>query len=73
MSTQRIPDSLRAELDATGIPWQITQKARHRGVVLGGKLVGILPMNPRLSKAMGDRAYMNLLGQIRRAAREMNP
>jgi len=71
MSALRIPDNLRAELDATGLPWEITAKSRHRAVVPAGRLVGILPMNPRLSKSVGDRSYMNLLGQIRRAAKEL--
>jgi len=60
---------IRAELDATGLPWELVPGKRHVHVRLNDKLVGILPRGKH--SAADRRPVLNLRSQIRRAAREM--
>jgi hypothetical protein len=52
-------------LNSTGLPWHIDYSGRHRKIILDGHLVGILTrgIHPH------DRTELNLVSQIRRAAR----
>lgn len=61
---------IRAELEATGLPWDLVPGKRHVHVRLNDKLVGILPRGKQPSA--DRRPMLNLRSQIRRAAREMN-
>jgi hypothetical protein len=66
----RLDEDVRAALEATGLPWIVKIGGRHRKVILAGRMVGILPIASNGGEPM-SRARMNLLAQIRRAAREV--
>lgn len=61
------PDIIKA-LEATGRPYEIVKGSRHQKLKLDGNLVGIMPL-----KGFGNdrdkRAMLNVLAQIKRAAR----
>ena len=65
---RNLPREIEQELDATGLPWEITLGRKHYQVRLGGKLVGILPRGPL--KESNHRAIKNLRAHIRRASKQ---
>lgn len=68
----RIDPRIRAALDATGAPWEIREGARHHHVIVAGRLAGILPKGNTRFDPTG-RAALNLIAQVRRAARGQKP
>lgn len=61
---------IRADLDATGLPYTLERGTRHLKIKLCGYLVGIIPMKGRDN--VGDcRSYLNDRSQIRRKAKEL--
>lgn len=61
---------MRADLEATGLPYTIETGSRHRKIKILGHLVGILPMKGVDNR--GDRrAYLNVRAQIRRKVKEL--
>ena len=61
---------IRADLDATGLPYALERGTRHLKIKLMGHLVGIIPMKGRDN--VGDRrTYLNVRAQIRRKAKEL--
>lgn len=62
-------ESIRPELDRTGLPWQIVDGRRHKKIILAGRLVGILPLCDKGSLGRNRRTALNIRSQIRRAAR----
>lgn len=64
----KLPREVRAELEATGLPWSLERGSRHLHVRVGGRLAGILPKG-RVPCA--DRATQNIISQIRRVARQL--
>lgn len=61
---------IRADLDATGLPYVLERGTRHLKIKLCGHLVGIIPMKGRDNP--GDkRTYYNVRSQIRRKAKEL--
>ena len=65
----KLPDEMRAELDATGFPWEIEPGKKHQKIKLGGRLVAILPHGKE--QRSYRRALLNSITQVRRMAREM--
>lgn len=60
-----IPEPLREALEATGLPWAITEGTRHLQVRVDGRLAGILPKNGRMPDV---RELRNTIAQVRRLA-----
>jgi hypothetical protein len=54
------------DLRATGLPWSIKRGKRHLKIIVGGKFVGILPLDGKTGQ---PRELRNLRSQIRRAAK----
>lgn len=65
----RIPKDVVQALEATQLPWEIKDGGKHFKITLSGRMVGILPKGT--SRNEGGRALLNLLGQIRRAAKQI--
>lgn len=65
----QLNSSIRSALDSTGLPWKLIHGKRHRKIIVDGKMVGILPRKSKLSEAGCDRSMLNVISQIRRAAR----
>jgi len=65
----KLPNEMRAELDATGIPWEIEPGKKHQKIKLGGRLVAILPHGKEQSAH--KRSLLNAVTQVRRMAREL--
>ena len=62
---------IRADLDATGLPYTLERGTRHLKIKLCGYLVGIIPMKGKDN--VGDRrTYLNVRSQIRRKAKEIS-
>lgn len=61
---------VREALEATGLPWVITTGKKHRHVRLCGRLVAVLPHKGGNGDA-DQHARKNVIGQIRRAAQEL--
>jgi hypothetical protein len=58
-----------AALDETGLPWTVDQDGGHLKIRLAGRLVGVMSAGSKDDER--GRAFMNVIAQIRRAAREM--
>jgi len=56
-----------AELDNTGLPWDVVEGTRHHKVRLCGHMVGIYPKGN--AAGVDRRALLNTISQVRRAAR----
>lgn len=68
----RIHKDIREALDATGLPWTATMGGTHIKLKLNNRLVGIYPADGAKLSAFGmQRAMMNTVNQIRRAAEEI--
>jgi hypothetical protein len=68
----RVHKVIREALDATGLPWTATMGGAHIKLKLSNRLVGIYPASGEKSSAFGvQRAIMNTLNQIQRAAAEI--
>lgn len=52
----------------TGLPWQIEHGHGHKKIRLCGRLVGVMGQN---QTGAGHREIMNVIGQIKRAAKEI--
>lgn len=63
----RLPKQVQRALDDTGLPYAVEAGKRHRKIKVGGRLVGVLPMNG--CDAGNDRACKNVVAQIRRAGK----
>lgn len=66
----RLNKDIEAELNATGLPWDLETGGSHVKIRLKGRLVGILPKGGRIQQS-DSRPLKNTLTQIRRAAREL--
>lgn len=60
-----LPKKVRAELDATGLPWDIQAGKKHLHIRVDGRLVAIWPRRPNC-RSKGEQ---NVIAQIRRAPR----
>ena len=60
------PKTVKA-LEATGLPWSLELSKKHTKILLDGRFVGIVPQNGRIVEG---RAQMNVIAQIKRAAKE---
>ena len=58
---------IRMALDATGLPWEISQGRGHQKIRLAGHLVGVVNVVPSES----GRPTKNIVAQIRRKAKEI--
>ncbi len=68
----RLHKDIREAMDATGLPWTATIGGTHIKLKLGNRLVGICPTDGAKLSAFGmQRAMMNTVNQIRRAAEEI--
>lgn len=67
----KIPTMIRDELERTGLPWTVEDGGRHNKIRLAGRLVGICPKGKKVFHR--NRAELNLVSQIRRAAQEFCP
>jgi hypothetical protein len=65
---KHVPDDVRQLLDASGVEWEVRSGSRHFKVVVGGKLVAILP-HAKATARIASRAHQNMVAQIRRALR----
>ena len=64
----RLPDDLREVLDSSRLPWRIDNGKRHFKLIIGGRLVAILPKSGRVDGAgIGLRAHKNTMANVRRA------
>ncbi len=67
-----VPDVVKVELDASGLPWTVELCAKHYAVRVQGRLAGILP---RGGKSLRQEAYkrvvLNLRSQVRRLVSEL--
>jgi hypothetical protein len=63
----RIPPAIEQALTDTGLPYEITPGAKHQKIILAGQFVGILPLDGYGNDS--GRGRLNLISQIRRAAR----
>lgn len=61
----RIDPALRRELDATGLPWRLTNGGKHSKIYLSDQLVGVTNHGGQLK---GVARRQNILSTIRRAA-----
>lgn len=70
MRTNDIPREITDAMEETGLPWSIVMGKRHRKLMLGGRLVTVIPTYfSKHSVAGGNtRAHKNVLANIRRAA-----
>jgi len=55
-------------LDETGLPWQVETGHGHKKIRLCNRLVGVMSHS---QKGTNRREMMNVIGQIKRAAREI--
>jgi len=55
-------------LDETGLPWQVETGHGHKKIRLCNRLVGVMSHS---QKGTSRREMMNVIGQIKRAAREI--
>lgn len=55
-------------LDETGLPWQVETGKGHKKIRLCGRLVGVMSTN---QTGTSSREMMNVICQIKRAAKEM--
>lgn len=62
---KRVEDAL----NATGLPWNVELGGKHIKIKLQGRLVAIQPRGP--IKEQKNRATLNIISQIKRAAREI--
>lgn len=67
----KIDKRIEVELNRTGLPWEAARGTRHIKLRLAGRFVGILPQRGHSGSARDSRANANVIGQIRRVAREM--
>lgn len=61
---------VREALEECGLPWSLERGNRHFKIMVGGRFVGILPLNGKISES-SRRATLNIASQIKRAAREI--
>lgn len=67
----RLDKQIEIELQKTGLPWDAERGSRHIKIRLAGRFVGILPHKGSGNSSRGERGNANVIGQIRRAAREL--
>lgn len=66
----RLPKEVQAALDGCGQPWSLERGSRHMKIIVGGRFVGILPANGKISES-NRRPTLNIAAQIKRAGREL--
>jgi len=66
----RLSHDVRRLLDGCGAPWSVVEGRRHYKIIVNNRFCAILPKGPqaRVENRPG-RAQLNILSQIRRAAR----
>jgi hypothetical protein len=67
---KRVPDEVRAALEASGLPWAIEQGSRHQKIRLAGFMVGVLPTGG-CNARINNRGSANVVAAIRRKAKEL--
>ncbi len=65
----KIDPKVKQALEATGLPWYVETGTKHYKIRLNGKLVGVFPQGKKTEAS--PRANINVIANIRRAAREM--
>lgn len=65
---KRPPKRVVQELESTGLDYNLEQGTKHLQIRICGRFVGIIPTN---CKATEGRAMLNVISQIRRAAKEI--
>lgn len=66
----RLPPELLAELEASGMPWELVPGKKHYKLRVGGRMVGILPLSGKL-QTTNKVPLKNTLAQVRRAIRDI--
>jgi hypothetical protein len=62
-----LPEAITEALNETGLPWSVEPGKKHRKIMLGGKLVGVVPLKGMGGRNSGDNK--NIVSAIRRANR----
>lgn len=65
----RLPDTIEDALRATGKPWSAEPGGKHTKIRLAGQFVGVVTRNAKTKGGHQARCELNLIAQIRRAAR----
>jgi hypothetical protein len=66
----RLSHDIRQALDSCGAPWSIVNGKRHLKVIVNNKFCAILPKGPQnRGQNSPGRSQLNIVSQIRRAAR----
>lgn len=65
----QIDKRLKAELDSTGLPWEIEEGGIHYKVRIAGKLACVFPRGKK--QEANKRVVLNTISQVRRMAKEM--
>ena len=60
-----VPREIKAELDATGLPWSVDPGGKHLKIMLNGSMVGVLSYGRTRD---GWHAIKRVSAKIRRAA-----
>jgi ATP-dependent protease HslVU (ClpYQ) peptidase subunit len=66
----RLSKDVQRALDECGQPWRIDKGSRHLKIIVNEKFVGILPIK---GSGPAIRADKNIVAQIRRAAKGLQP
>ena len=69
-SRRFVPDDVRKLLDESGVPWEIQGGTKHFKILLGGRMIAIVPLSGARDKS---RSARNFLAGVRRAIREVRP
>jgi len=64
----RLPAIVRAELESSGVAYEIKKGSRHHKLYVAGRMVSVLPYS---SKAGDTRAPQNIRATVRRVLREI--
>lgn len=62
-----IRNEIRHALEATGRKWEIRPGKKHYKIIVGDRMVAVLPHGPKME--MGRHGFRNLLATIKRAGR----
>ena len=68
-----LPPDMKRLLDGSGFDWRIEEGARHRKVIVAGRVITILPKSNHELRNGTWRTHRNAMGHIKRALRDLEP
>ena len=68
-----LPPDMKRLLDESGFAWTIEEGARHRKVIVAGRVITILPKSNGHVRRTTWRTHRNAMGHIRRELRKLEP